>query len=403
MRVAIITHSSTFETRAEAVGRFFADRGDDVTYVFSDFDHHAKATVHRSEPHHIYVHMRPFTRNLSVRRIASISAFSRDAGTVLDDRMRSDAPFDLLWFMIPANTLAPVADRLHSAYGVPVVFDIIDLWPESLPVSGIDWTPPIRRWRALRDSHLDCACAIFTECDRYRAVLGLPQDRTYTLYWYKANAPAAQPDAADEPEAPADAAWRSPARNPLHVAYLGAINNIIDIALIRSLLAAMNARHSVHLHIIGRGERADEFVAAMRGAVADVTYHGAIYDEATKNAILVQCAYGINIMKPQVTVGLSMKSIDYLYCGLPLLNTIGGDTWRLVEDQGIGVNVDRGHIDDTADFAVSSALDANDAAGMHQSARDCYRELFTESRFRAVIDAALRERLGEDGHARHAD
>lgn len=417
MRVAIVTHSSTFESRAEAVARFFEDRGDTVTRIFSDFDHHAKATVSRSLPDHVFLHLRPFRRNLSVRRMTSIRRFAKDAGAWIDARMRGSEPFDLLWFLLPANSFAPVADDLHRRYDVPVVFDIIDLWPESLPVRGLSWTPPVRMWRSLRDRHLGCACQIFTECDRYREVLDLPEDRTTTLYWYKstdgidpqpvpaidlgsAGSGANEPgDVASDVAPPtglrADAAWRDMSDGtPLRIAYLGAVNNIIDIPLIADLLGAMARRHPLELHVIGAGEHLDDFVAAVRSRSVPVISHGAIYDERTKNAILGDCAYGINIMKPTVTVGLSMKSIDYLYCGLPLLNTIGGDTWNLVESQGIGVNVDRDDVPDAADFAIAEALNPVSAPSMHESAYACYRELFTQERFRAVLADAMERHIG---------
>lgn len=43
-------------------------------------------------------------------------------------------------------------------------------------------------------------------------------------------------------------------------------------------------------------------------------------------------------MKSQVCVGLTMKSVEYLAFGLPILNTIQGDTWNLVENERVGYN-----------------------------------------------------------------
>lgn len=396
MKVAIITHSSTFEARAHAIGEFFLNRGDDVTWFFSDFDHRTKKTVERSQPHHVYVHLEPFHRNMSIRRMHSIMRFSRGVERELDARMQAE-PFDALWFLLPANSLAPVADRLHTRYGVPVVFDLIDLWPESLPVKGLAKTLPARRWARLRDAHLDCASLITTECDRYRGIIGLPADRTRTLYWYKPR-PDGDPGAVGL--AP-DAAWRKVADGaashdgaaPLPVAYLGAVNNIIDIDLITRLLAAMDEIRPVHLHIVGAGESLERFVERARESVSRVTYHGAVYDEPRKDAILGGCAYGINIMKPTVKVGLSMKSIDYLYCGLPLLNAIGGDSARLVEDEGIGVNVDSLRVEETARHAVALAADPIASDRMHRAARACYDAHFTEECFDAALEDAVRRFL----------
>ncbi len=386
MRVAIITHSSTFEARAHAIGEFFCRRGDNVTWFFSDFDHRTKKTVERSEPNHTYIHLEPFRRNMSIKRMLSILRFSKDVEHELEGRMRTN-PFDMLWFLLPANSLAPVADRLHARYGVPIVFDLIDLWPESLPVKGLAKTLPARRWAALRDAHLGCASLITTECDRYRGIIGLPADRTRTLYWYK---PQPEGDPGAEGLAP-DAAWRKVPESdaPLPVAYLGAVNNIIDINLITRLLAAMDEIRPVHLHIVGAGESLERFVERARESVSRVTYHGAVYDEPRKDAILGGCAYGINIMKPTVKVGLSMKSIDYLYCGLPLLNAIGGDSADLVEREGAGMNVDPRDIEATARHAVALAADSVASERMHRAARACYDALFTEERFNEALDDAV--------------
>lgn len=47
-------------------------------------------------------------------------------------------------------------------------------------------------------------------------------------------------------------------------------------------------------------------------------------------------------------VGLTMKSLDYMIGGLPMLNSIGGDTEKLVADYDLGFNVDRNHLDELA-------------------------------------------------------
>ena len=45
-------------------------------------------------------------------------------------------------------------------------------------------------------------------------------------------------------------------------------------------------------------------------------------------------------MKNTVCVGLTMKSLDYLRAGLPIINNIKGDTWEFVNKYNIGVNID---------------------------------------------------------------
>ncbi len=43
-------------------------------------------------------------------------------------------------------------------------------------------------------------------------------------------------------------------------------------------------------------------------------------------------------MKASVCVGLTMKSVDYLEFGLPVINNIRGDTWEAVKKYRIGIN-----------------------------------------------------------------
>lgn len=52
-------------------------------------------------------------------------------------------------------------------------------------------------------------------------------------------------------------------------------------------------------------------------------------------------------------VGLTMKSIDSFEAGLPLLNTIGGNTWDWVEERGAGFNTCTVNVSQTAQKAVS--------------------------------------------------
>ena len=70
-----------------------------------------------------------------------------------------------------------------------------------------------------------------------------------------------------------------------------------------------------------------------------------VYDVYRLQEIFNQCYFGINFLLPDLAIGLTMKSITYLRGGIPLLNTVDGDTWNMVEKYHAGINIERGQIE----------------------------------------------------------
>ncbi|MDO4623505.1 MAG: glycosyltransferase [Eubacteriales bacterium] len=404
MKAVVITHSSTFEGRADAVGHFLEKRGYEVIRVFSDFDHHRKKTLSRKKPGYVYLHMTPYSKNLSARRLFAIHSFARKVVKHLEERIEAGEKIDLVYILLPANSFVPAAERLRRKYHFRLVYDIIDLWPESLPLKGLSGLPPIRFWSRLRDGEIGNADHIFTECSLYRTILqSLPEKKTDTLYWYKKDTEKWKPekesdfrigrpekckeqrtDAADKgtEAAVSEAAERG---TRLRLIYMGAVNNIIHISMIADLLRALHAKIPTELVVIGEGERTEEFLLAVRETGVSVDYRGPIYDEKEKNDLLRSADLGLNLMRPEVKVGLTMKSIDYLYCGLPLISNIQGDTEKLIRTERIGVHIEDPASEQTAEAVLAAAQDPD----MRRRARSAYEQYFTEKHFENVLQQML--------------
>ena len=120
--------------------------------------------------------------------------------------------------------------------------------------------------------------------------------------------------------------------------------------------------------------------------VCEVIYHGAIRDEKKKMEIFSGCHAGINIYKEGLYIGLTVKCIDYFEHGLPILNNIKGDTYRLVEEYRAGYNVDE-----------VSKIDAKELIRMREQDENIYelyrthftKEVFTEKCLQ-VIDEVMK-------------
>ena len=203
-------------------------------------------------------------------------------------------------------------------------------------------------WRAERDAGLRYADIVYSECDLYRQVLHrqLWGKRVYTLPICRERVTCGPSPKAPEGEA-------------LSLCYLGTIGKLLDMDVVEELLRQMVALRPVRLHIIGDGETREELIQRASTAGAEVIYHGRIYDPDQRQQIFDQCHFGINIMKTSVLVGLTMKSLDYFAGGLPVLNTIEGDTRSRVSFYQAGIEVDRDDLMQTARRATSMTNEEN--------------------------------------------
>ena len=294
----------------------------------------------------------------------------------------------LVWFLVPANSFVRAASVLKKRYGVRIVLDLIDLWPESIPRPELQKLPPMRVWASLRDRYLDCADWIFTECSLYQKILDLPEEKTTVLPWFK-----------DEPEgrektgssAAGIASAGRQDKQPLQIVYLGAVNHIIDIELITEFLRRVKEflgreNRALLLHLIGEGEHKQDFLRSLAEGEIPFRDYGAVYEEEQKKSILQPCSFGLNFMKSSVRVGLTMKSIDYLSYGIPILNTIPDDTWELVDREKIGVNVDRDHLETAVQAVAEISGDPEEWQAMHVRARETFEKNFTRQAFWQVLD-----------------
>ncbi|MBR4461178.1 MAG: hypothetical protein IKS51_01135 [Erysipelotrichaceae bacterium] len=319
MKVTIVTCFESNEERVAFIKEACEGRGDEVRVITSDFSH-VRKTVRNNVPEgYIAVKTKPYFRNISLGRLASHRRFAKDAF----DLIRKEDT-DLLWIMAPANSLIKEAARYQRKYPhALIIVDIIDMWPESLPVRYDMHAFPFNLWRNVRKKHLYCADHLVSECDLYQQILKEEYSgRITTIHWAKEEKAPRQPD-------------RLPG-NGMSLAYLGSINNIIDTDAISGIISRIDEH--VILHVIGDGESREAFVNEL-SKICEVIYYGEIRDEERKGEILSKCHAGINIYKEGLYIGLTVKCIDYFMHGLPIINNIKGDTYKMVQQNHLGINV----------------------------------------------------------------
>lgn len=365
--VVIVTCFAANEPRAEYVRDFFERRGKSTLIISTDFIHHGKFFRKDLPIGYDFIHAQPYKKNLSIARLRSHYIFSKNAMELVKEYQP-----ELLYVMIPANSLAKFAVRYKEKTNCKLILDIIDLWPESLtiPIGKTIW--PLSMWSGLRDKNLHLADAIITECDLYQKVLRLDilNMPIHTVYW---------------PQEDYENVFRAFREDDvLRFLYLGSINNIIDIEGIVKLLIEVQKLRKIELHIVGDGETRSKFINLLKEYHVPVSFHGYVYDHDKLKEIASQCHWGINMMKPSVQVGLTMKSVSYFELGLPIINNIKGDTWEFVENYKIGVNV-VDILPEKIAYLARADLD-----NMRVNARKLFKQYFSRTAFERQLKEVIR-------------
>lgn len=323
MKVVIVNCFDTYEDRIDLIYKYFSMRGHDVLVIESDFSHSNKEKRIDNKSGFTFIKSKAYEKNMSIKRMISHYVFARRSFKLVE-RIKPD----LLYVILPPNSLAKFADRYKRKYSnVKLCFDIIDLWPEAMPLGKSKSLLPFKAWKQLRDKNIKRADFVITECNLYQSVLkdSLKGIKTETIYLARQ-----KNDIIINP---------TYCKEVIHLCYLGSINHIIDIIKIKKLIKEINDKKPVVLHIIGDGEMKDIFIKEVESTGATVEYYGKVYDSIDKQNIFDKCHFGLNIMKDEVCVGLSMKSIDYFQAGLPMLNSIDADTKEIIDNNDTGFNV----------------------------------------------------------------
>ena len=372
-QVFIVSYTDNWKKRSVLYHEWFTARGFAVHYVSSNFNHFTLTPRSSDDlpPCGEFIPVPTYQGNLSLSRVLSYCVFSLR----LLLKLISHKP-DVVIATIPCNSTGLSARIYKLLYPkTTLILDIMDLWPESLP-SGLlktILTPFSLLWRAARNIAVSASDLIICECDKFSKKINEshPQVHVKTLYLMGHEFKPASP-----------LNFQS---TPTRIAYLGSINHIIDIDGMVRLLCALSARRQIFVEVIGCGVLQSQFLEQLTDRCIPYRFHGAVFNETDKNAILSTCHFGLNMMTDEVFVGLTTKSIDYSVCGLPILNSIGDDTWEFVERYGAGLNIS----DPEAAAELINSLTDESYQAMRSGSHLLFEDQFSKTILLKRLDALL--------------
>lgn len=360
-----------YNTRTKYVEKYLKDKNFEVEFLVADFDHRNKVKYQSKHDGNIsYIHVAPYKKNISVARIFSHIMFANGVKQYVNKNN-----FDLVYHCAPPNSTIKKLSQSRQKKNFKLITEIGDMWPESMPVSSKikkGLSIPFNIWAGFRDKYLSNSDAIITECNLFKNKLekNAKLNNIKTIYFCK--------------EFKDKEALDYNAKQKISLCYLGSINNIIDIDLIGKMIKELCKDTKVDLHIIGDGENRQELIDTAKKSGAEVFFHGIIYDKDKKQEIFNQCHFGLNIMKPTVFVGMTMKSLDYFSYGLPIINNIGGDVWEMVKNENIGINVE-----EKSDLETFFNLKQEHYKEMIENVKDTHSKNFSIEHFEMELNELL--------------
>ena len=359
-RVVVISGTNHYEERAKSVIEEY-QKAHEVIYLTSDFDHVTKKYYEIALPFAQQLHVMGYQKNLSPSRILSHIQFSIKTFF----RLMKLKP-DIVYAEIPHNTLAIATKWYKRFHKCELIMDIFDMWPESLPMKSenIIFKIACSVWRGFRNHNLKYADKVYTECNYYQKLIrregcDVPMETKYLTR--------------KKVDLDIQTIWDD---EKIHLCYVGNINNIIDIPFITEFLSKINEKKPVCFHLIGNGESRSKLIESLEAKGIQVVSYGVVYDVYRLQEIFNQCYFGINFLLPNLAIGLTMKSITYLRGGIPLLNTVDGDTWNMVETYHSGINIERGHIEKAIDVVLH--MNYEQVHAMKENAHIVFEQHFAE-------------------------
>jgi hypothetical protein len=364
-----------YEIRIKFIKEAMERAGYTVRVFFSDFDHYAKKYVTKKRDGIEYLHANEYQKNLSCARIHSHQLFAKTCVRKAEEFKE----VSLIYVMVPPNSMCKEFAGYHKKHPeVKLMYDLCDMWPESLPVSNrlkSLGAPVFNLWRSYRDKYIGKADCVLSECNLFADQIRsyVPETKLHTVYLCQEH--HGSTSNIDE--------------SRISFLYCGSINNIINIDLITSFLNEVNQKKKAVLHVIGSGEQKDTLLQSVKDTDVEVIDHGPVYEEEGKQKIYSQCQYGLNLMVDTVFVGLTMKSLDYMSHDLPLINNIKGDTWNLVDQNNIGINLRNGKEEEAAQKIVS--MNQKDYEKYRQNVIDVFNNSFDKSIIIKQLDRILED------------
>jgi glycosyltransferase involved in cell wall biosynthesis len=369
-------------------------RGHDVK-VLTTFPHYTTGRIaegYRQKIHHIENHGRIQVRRVPIipshssnpiGRIANYLSFAWSAR--LAKEFVRDA--DIIYVHGTPATVAAPARVWSKSLGIPFIYHVQDIWPESVTGSGFLPKPVvnltekvINRWLSKVYSSAAAVNAIAPTAQELLIQRGVPSLKSHLVFNW-----SGETDEADN---------RERVRHPgLTLVYAGNLGKLQDLETVIRAAHRLRKLEGFRLLVAGSGAHEDnlkKLVAELR-AGNTIQFLGRL-DQEQIATLYAEADFQVVSLKNLDIFAATIPSKFQagLSRGLPLITTVKGDVTRLVNEHGLGFSA----LPEDVDSVASAFLDAyktseEERQKLSQRARAFYESHLSKANAIDQIEAIL--------------
>lgn len=346
----------------------------------------------------IVIHRLPlFPSHDSSRLRRAANYFSFAAAAAIGGPLAA-GPADVVYAYHPPATIGLPALALKILRGIPFVIDIQDLWPDSLPATGMLTNPGALRmlgaWCGFVNRRAARIVVLSPGFKRVLAGRGVPGNKISVIYNWT-NETFIRPSPPDR-ELARELGF-SGRFNIVFAGNLGKAQGLETVIEAAGILREKDPR--IRFVLVGRGVELNNLrERARRANLANLVFlPGRPISEIGKVLNLADCLLVHLKSDPLFRITIPGKTQAYLAIGKPVLMGVGGDAADLIERSGAGINFPPENPEALAEAALKLAsLPRRALAEMGARGRDFYQTRLSlsagASRFEEVFRAAAGER-----------
>jgi len=326
------------EYRSSMLARALAARGHHPTWFLSNFEHRSKSFRKEVQADPtlpgvtIYcLPARPYARNISIGRVRYERSFGQAFGAASQVLPKPDA----IILAEPSIFFGGPVRRYALNNNIPLIVDILDLWPEMFAVAAPKPVRPLatlllaplyaRRRKLLREAAGVVGCTA-----GYTNVARAVTHRPTETFYLGVDVTEVRRSMLDIPNS-----WRLPPYSGLTCVYAGTLGEAYDIPCLAASVEALAPLGRVRLVVAGDGPESPRLKQLSQTYPETLIFLGKISPQEL-GAIYAQAQIGLCSYAPGSAVEMPVKLFDYLAAGLGFVTSLNGEIHTLI-DAGAGL------------------------------------------------------------------